>query len=259
MCVSDGAVAVRRPSLGLILRSLLRADFTVLLRSARTLVLNIAVPIFIVVLTSLVLGKADFLTLGFDLSLALSFGLIASSLVGYPLTVARDRDSGVLQRLRVTPAPTWTIMTSRLLVQLIVDLMLTVVVMIVFTVLHGVIITAVEYLFVVVVSLVGGAVFLSIGQMVVALVRSATTVNAIGRLLYSVLLLFGLLGVSGLLGTTFQTVAQWSPTGAVFTLYAIALGLARWNGAGAIAISLGIGYIAICSYIGIRWFHWDPR
>ncbi|MFT8395604.1 ABC transporter permease [Propionibacterium sp.] len=257
--MADPGVEVVRPSLGLILRSLLRADFTVLLRSSRTLLLNIAVPIFILVVTSLSPGDTSLLTLGFEVGLALTFGLISSSLIGYSLTVARDREAGVLQRLRVTPAPTWTIMVSRLLVQLVADLALTVVVIVVFSIMHGVTYTIGQYLLVVAVSLLGGAVFLSIGQMVVALVRSAATVNAVGRLLYIVLILLGLLGVSGLLGSTVQTVAQWSPTGAVIELYTVALSLTGWSGADTHALIACIGYVAICSFIGIRWFHWDAH
>ena len=34
----------------------------------------------------------------------------------------RDRELGVLQRLRVTPAPNWMIMASRLIVQVAVNL-----------------------------------------------------------------------------------------------------------------------------------------
>jgi ABC-2 type transport system permease protein len=256
--VTDQTVAVR-PAIGLAFASLFRADFTVLLQSSRTLVLNIAVPVIIVVITNFSGGKSSFLTLGFELSLALSYGLIASSLIGYSITVARDRDAGVFQRLRVTPAPTWAIMTSRLLVQVVVDLILTVVVAVIFGVLHRFAYTPTEYLLLVVVSLIGAAVFLSIGQGVVALVRSATAVNAIGRLLYVVLILLGLIGSSGLLGKVIQQISLWSPVGAVIDLYANALGMTHWDGNTTVAVIACAGYIVIFAFVGIRWFRWESR
>jgi ABC-2 type transport system permease protein len=252
-------IATMRPPRNLVFASLFRADFTVLLQSSRTLILNIAVPVLIVIITNLHGGKTAFLTLGFDLSLALSYGLISSSLIGYSITVARDRDAGVFQRLRVTPAPTWTIMASRLLVQVVVDLILTVVVAVLFGIVHHFAYSVAQYLFLVLVSLVGAAVFLSIGQAVVALVRSATTVNAIGRLLYVVLILLGIVGVSGLLGKLVQQVSLWSPVGAIIELYTTALGLTHWNGTTTNTAIACVIYVVVFAFVGIRWFRWESR
>jgi ABC-2 type transport system permease protein len=252
-------LATGQPSKNLVFASLFRADFTVLLQSSRTLILNIAVPVLIVIITNFSGGKSSFLTLSFELSLALSYGLIASSLIGYSITVARDRDAGVFQRLRVTPAPTWTIMASRLLVQVVVDIVLTVVVAVLFGIVHHFAYTVTQYLLLVVVSLVGAAVFLSIGQAVVALVRSATTVNAIGRLLYVVLILLGVVGVSGLLGKLVQQVSLWSPVGAIVELYSTALGLTHWNGTTTNAVIACVIYVVVFGFVGIRWFRWESR
>src|SRR5664279_2839049 len=107
-----------RPPIGLIFGSLLRADFTVLVRSGRTLILNIVLPIFILFITNqhAANGSAGSVLVSalFSIGLALTYGLMASSLIGYSLSISRDREAGVFQRLRVTPAPTWAIMTSRL-------------------------------------------------------------------------------------------------------------------------------------------------
>jgi ABC-2 type transport system permease protein len=257
--VSETTVSTVRPPIRIIFGSLFRADFTVLLKSGRTMIINVAVPIFILIITNLGHSKLSFGDVGFEIGLALTYGLIASSLIGYSITVARDRDAGVFQRLRVTPAPTWTIMTSRLLVQVILNLVLTVVVVVIGSIIHHVTFTVAQYLLMVVVSLVGGAVFLSIGQAVVALIRSAAVVNAVGRLLYIVLILVGILGVSGLLGTTFQTISQWSPVGAVIDLFTGVLDLSHWNGVDTNAVIACAAYIVVGSFIGIRWFHWDAH
>ena len=70
------------------------------------------------------------------IGLAITYGLLSTSLLGYAITIARDREKGVFQRLRVTPAPTWTIMTSRLAMQAIANLIIAIVVVIVGTRIH---------------------------------------------------------------------------------------------------------------------------
>jgi ABC-2 type transport system permease protein len=252
-----------RPPTGLIYSSLLRADFTVLLRSGRTLLLNVAVPIAILVIIGLRLGnKSNALTQGgpgFVLGLALTYGLMASSLMGYSITVARDRDAGVFQRLRVTPAPTWAIMTSRLLVQIVVDLIMTIVVAIVGGIIFGKAFSPGEYVLIFCVSILGGAMFLAIAQAVVGLVRSATLVNAIGRILYIVLLLLGLLGSSGILGSTMKGISDWSPVGAMINLYGGVLDISNWDWTDTNGLIATVGYVIIGAYIGIRWFRWESR
>jgi ABC-2 type transport system permease protein len=252
-----------RPAIGLIYGSLLRADFTVLLRSGRTLLLNIAVPIFILVITDLHLGTkgsgVTYGSTGFTIGLALTYGLMSSSLMGYSITIAHDRDAGVFQRLRVTPAPTWAIMTSRLLVQIMVDLIMTVVVVIIGSIIHSTIFTVGEYLLLVCVSILGGAMFLAIAQALVGLVRSAAVVNAVGRVLYIVFLLLGLLGSTGVLGTTVHDISNWSPVGAIINLYIGALDIAHWSGTDTNGLIATVGYIVVGALIGIRWFRWESR
>src|SRR5439155_236643 len=96
--------------------------------------------------------------------------------------------TGVFQRLRVTPAPTWTIMVSRWIVQLGAVLVMAIVVLVVAALFVGVTLPPQDYLFTVLVALLGSAVFLSIGQAIVGLIASADTLNAAGRLLYGDLL-----------------------------------------------------------------------
>ncbi len=250
-----------RPPAGLVFRSLFRADFTVLLRSFRTLLVNFLVPIFILVITGLHSGStaSAFGDASYEIGLALTYGLMSSSLIGYAITVARDRDGGVFQRLRVTPAPTWSIMTSRLLVQIIVDLVMTVVVVAVGTIMHHVSYTVVQLLLIGCVSVLGGAVFLAIGQAIVGLVRSAVAVNAVARVFYVVLLLLGLVGSSGLLGSTLQSIAQWSPVGAMISLYEGVITPSLWGWPQADGLIASAVYIVVGAYIGIRWFRWESR
>lgn len=261
--VAPSAGGTVRPPIGLIYGSLLRADFTVLSRSGRTLLLNIAVPIVILLLIGLRHGKAANALGGggaaFTIGLALTYGLMASSLMGYSITVARDRDAGVFQRLRVTPAPTWAIMSSRLLVQIVVDLIMTIVVIIIGGIIFSTAFSAGQYLLVLGVSILGGAMFLAIAQAVVGLVRSATVVNAIGRILYIVFLLLGILGSSGILGDTMRGISDWSPVGALINLYGGVLNTANWSWTDTNGLIATVGYIVVGAVIGIRWFRWEAR
>jgi ABC-2 type transport system permease protein len=252
-----------RPRIGSIFTSLLRADFTVLLHSGRTLLLNVAVPIAILIITGLHLGNKGsgftYGSTGFTIGLALTYGLMSSSLMGYSLTIARDREAGVFQRLRVTPAPTWAIMGSRLLVQIIVDLGMTVIVVIVGSIIHNTTFTPGQYLLLVCVSILGGAMFLAIAQALVGLVRSAAVVNAVGRIFYIVFLLLGLLGSSGILGSTVHAISDWSPVGALINLYSGVLDLAQWNWSDTNGLIATIGYTTVGAFVGIRWFRWESR
>ena len=184
---------------------------------------------------------------------------MATSILGYALTVARDREKGVFQRLRVTPAPTWTIMSSRLTMQSAANLIIALVVVIFGTRIHHIAPSVGQYALILLVSLLCGAVFLSIGQALVGLVKSADTVQAVARVLFAALILLGTLGQSGALGSFWGSVARWSPVGAVMTLFAGVLNLSEWSGHDTLSLVVCVGYIVVFATIGIRWFQWDAR
>ncbi len=247
------------PPLGLVLTSLFRADFVVLLRNRRSLLLSIVLPLFILLVTNSSQATHRFGGGLFIVGLAIAYGLVSASILGYALTVARDRDQGVFQRLRVTPAPTWTIMTSRLAMQGLGNLLITLVVVIVGSRMHHISLSAGKYGLVVLVSILGGAVFLSIGQALVGLLRSADSVNAAGRVLVIGLILLGTFGQSGTLGGAWESIARWSPVGAVMTLFAAVLNLSSWDTRDSLTLLACGGYIVVFAAIGIRWFQWDAR
>ena len=247
------------PSLRIVFSSLLRADFLVFLKHRRALVVSLLLPIFLLVTTNANKATQRFGGAEFVIGLAIAYGLAATSIVGYALTVARDREKGVFQRLRVTPAPTWTIMTSRLAMQTFANLILSLVVVIIGTRLHHLSISLGQYVLVLLVSLLGGAVFLSIAQAMVGLVRSADTVQAIARVLLAVVILLGTLGQSDALGTAWADISRWSPVGTTMNLFAGVLDLHSWSSRDTLSLVVSFGYIVICAGIGIRWFQWDAR
>jgi ABC-2 type transport system permease protein len=239
------------------LKVLLRADSTAQVRAPLSLVITFALPLILLVATGL--GKNYSAALGgpeFRISLALTVGLVSIGTVGYSLAIARDRDAGVFQRLRVTPAPTWTIMVSRWIVQLGAVLVMAIVVLVVAGLFVGVTLPPQDYLFTVLVALLGSAVFLSIGQAIVGLIASAETLNAAGRFLYVPLIALSVFGDSDRLGTTVELVSRWSPGGCLETLLSAAMGATAWSGQSWGALFASFGYTVVFGVIGIRWFRW---
>jgi ABC-2 type transport system permease protein len=250
---------VAGPPLGLVFSSLLRADFVVFLKHRRALIISMVLPVFVLISTSGTKATDKFGGAEFVIGLAISYGLLSTALIGYALTLARDREKGVFQRLRVTPAPTWTIMTSRLAMQVLANLTIAIAVVIAGSLIHNISPSVGQYALVLVVSILAGAVFLSLGQALVGLVKSADSIQAVARVLFAVLILLGLLGQSGGLGSFWSSVARWSPVGTVMTLFAGVLDLHAWYSRDTLSVLVCLGYIIVFAGIGIRWFQWDAR
>jgi ABC-2 type transport system permease protein len=257
--VTSAQPVVSTPTSRAIFTSLLRADLTVFVKNRRALVISILLPYLILQSTN---SKQSTSHLGgplFVIGLSVTFGLASTSIMGYSLAIARDREKGVFQRLRVTPASTSAIMISRLAVQILANLIIALVVVILGSRVHHLSLSASQYGLVLLVSILGGTMFLGIGQTLVALVKTSETVNSTARLLYIGLILLGLLGQGGSLGHTWDTVARWSPVGTVMTLFVGVLKLSAWHSRDTESLLAVIGYILIFTGIGIRWFQWEIR
>jgi ABC-2 type transport system permease protein len=242
-----------------VLTCLLRADLIVLAKNRRSLVMSVLLPILLLLVTNTQRGEQRLGGAPLIIGLCVTYGLVSTSLMGYAATVARDREKGVFHRLRITPASSWAIMTSRLAVQMLANLFIALVVVFAGSRLHHLSFTVDQYLLTLAISVLGGAVFLGIGQALVGLVRSAEAVNSTGRLLYIALVFLGLLGLEGTLGRTFHDIAQWSPVGALMTLYAAVLNTAAWTGTDTVSLLACVGYLLGGAAVGIKWFNWNPR
>ena len=116
------------PKTSAALATLLRSDFTTQWRNRRSVILVLLVPVIILIAWK---GAIDKMGAAFVLSTCITIGLVSVGLMGYANSIARDRDKGVFQRLRVAPIPTWTIMISRIVVQLLMIGILSVLVFII--------------------------------------------------------------------------------------------------------------------------------
>ena len=244
------------PKTSAALVSLLRADFKTQWRNRRSVVLLLLVPVMILISWKGLIAKVGG---AFVLSTCITIGLIAIGIMGYSNAIARDRDKGVFQRLRVTPVPTWSIMVSRLIVQLILILVVTTTIFIVGSEYDKVNLTPAGYALTYLSAFAGGALYLSLGQMIVGLVKNAETVNSTTRLVYFVFIMGGMLGDVLVKDQQFKNIIQWSPYGTVKTIIASSMQPSSWNTTSTVALFATIAYAVFFSFIGIKNFKWNTN
>lgn len=244
------------PPLPRALAALLRADLTTQLRTGRALAITYVVPLALLVALSS--GKRAALLGQVELRVALSLmlGMATNAIVGYPVRVAQDRELGIFQRLRVTPAPGWALMLSRLLVQVVGIVTMSILVMVVAALFIGLRLGPGAVALTLLAAVLGAAVFLAIGQALVGLVKSADMVSAISRVAFIPLVGLGLFGHSDLLGTTFEQVARWSPGGVMATVLGASMEPSTWAADTTWALLAALAYTLLFAGVGIRWFRW---
>ena len=239
-----------------VFRSLLKADFTTQWRNRRAVVLSVLVPVIILFSWKDLIGKV--MTPEFALSSVITVGLMAIGLMGYSNSIARDREKGVFQRLRVAPISSGAIMLSRLAVQLAMICIVTIGCFVVGYYVDNIVMPFSGYLLTFFAAMVGGAVYLSLGQAIVGLITNPETVNSTTRLVYFIFIMVGMLGEFGVLGDRLQEVIHWSPYGAVRTILSQALSLTV-DAKMLKAFMVTAGYAAVFATLGIRNFKWTTR
>ena len=244
------------PKTSAALSSLLRADFTTQWRNRRSTVLILLVPVIILISWK---GVIDKLGAAFALSTCITLGLIAVGLMGYSNAIARDRDKGVFQRLRVTPVPTWSIMVSTLIVQLAMIILITGSVFIAGFYFDKITLNPVGYILTFLTAIVGGALYLGLGQMIVGLLKNAETVNSTTRLVYFVFIMVGMFGELGVLGDQFKEVVHWSPYGTVKHILSASMQPSTWTNNTTMALLITIVYALIFSILEIKNFKWSTH
>ncbi len=230
------------PSTATIFATLLRADLTTQWRNRRASVMVILMPVIICVFWKGLIPRVGG---PFVLSNSITLGLNAIGLMGYSNSIARDRDKGIFQRLRVAPAPNWTIMASRLTVQLVMIILLTLIIFLVGYQYDHISLSASGYVAGFLMAVVGGAVYLALGQAIVGRITNPETVNATSRLIYIVFIMVGMFGELGMLTDFINHAVKYSPYGTVRAIVSAALTPASWTHQTSIDLLLTLGYTAI--------------
>jgi ABC-2 type transport system permease protein len=246
------------PKTSAVLSALLRADFTTQWRNRRAVILTLIVPIIILVSWK---GLIEIFGGPFALSNSITIGLIATGLMGYSNSIARDRDKGIFQRLRVAPIPSWLIMASRLFIQLIMILVITTAVFIIGSKYDNVTLSPAAYALTYLTAAFCGMLYLSLGQVIVGRIQNPETVNSTSRLVYFVFLMVGMFGEIYLrkLSPQFQKLVIYSPYGVVKTLLAASMEPAKWTSDTNMALLVTIAYTIIFAVLGIKWFKWNTK
>jgi ABC-2 type transport system permease protein len=244
------------PSAGTVFMSLFKADLTTQWRNRRASIMVVLLPVIIVIAWKGLIGKTGG---AFVLSNAMTLGLNAIGLMGYSNSIARDREKDIFQRLRVTPAPNWTIMGSRLAVQLVMITLLTVVVMIVGYQYDHIVLTPPGYIAGLLTAIVGGAVYLALGQAIVGWITNPETVQATSRLIYIAFIMIGMFGSFGMLGDFFNKLAKYTPYGTVNAIVSGGLTPSSWTSNTTMNLLITLGYTAVFAFFGIRWFKWSNK
>lgn len=242
-----------------ILRSLLRADARVQRRQSRSILMSTLFALIILFTWRGFVGKSG-LTDWQHVLLAtcLSIVLAGMGILGYPALVARDRDNGVFQRLRVTPASSSSIMLSRLVIQALVIGTLSVTIMIVAAA-DQITLTPVAYLLTLCASVLGSVMYLSVGQLLVALIASQSTLNATGRVIYFPVVMFGGLAELHVFGSVTEKIVAWSPYGTVQSVMQAAMQPAQWSVHTWLSLVVTLAYTALFAVVGIRYFRWVSK
>ena len=244
------------PSNKAVLSSLLRADFTTQWRNRRSLILILLIPVVILIAWKGAIPKFGGI---FVLSNCITIGLNAIGLMGYSNAIARDRDKGIFQRLRVAPLTAWSIMVSRLTVQLAMILLVTTGVFVAGHYVDNITLDPAGYALGFAMAFIGGAVYLGLGQAIVGFIKNAETVNAVTRLVYFLFIMVGMFAELGALGEIIGNAAKWSPYGTVKHILAAGMNPATWNQHSTQALLVTIGYAIVFSGLGIKWFRWSSK
>ncbi len=234
--------------------SLMRADFTTQWRNRRAVVMSVLVPTVILISWK---GLVDKLGGPFVISISLTIGLTSIGLMGYAISVARDRDKGIFQRLRATPTPNFFIMISRLTVQLAMIVLLVACVFIVGYKFDKITLSPAGYALTFVTGIIGGALYLGLGQSIVGFVKNAETVSSTTRLVYIAFLMLGMFGELNQFPETFNQMVHWSPFGTVRMILTGGMDPHLWNHETTIALFVSVGYAVVFCFLGIKWFRWN--
>jgi len=244
------------PSRTQLLAALLKADFRIQWRNRRASLMTVLVPIIVLISWGSIVE-----TMGgpFAMSSAITIGLVAVGLMGFTNATARSRERGIFQRLRATPAGTFEIMASRVIVQLVQMAAISVILFIAAYFIDHIVLSAAGYILGTLVSVLCGAVFLALGLLIVGLISNAETVNAVSRLIYIALVIVGAIGELGVIGTTVKEIVLWSPYGSVKTLLLASMAPSLWNMTDTYALLASIAYFVVFTAVGIRLFRWETN
>ena len=162
------------------------------LRNRRILMVSLIIPIVMMILLNLVFQSAGAVegvsVAAFTLTGVIVITIMSNGLISNATGLVSWRELGVLRRLQATPLPTWQLILTYLLNQLLITVLGIGILAVVARLFFNVQIAQSSLLLVAVLVIFGVLVFQAIGQLLSALASDTSTVNTIGQVIYLPLL-----------------------------------------------------------------------
>jgi ABC-2 type transport system permease protein len=235
---------------------LVKANLLINLRNRATLFWNFAFPIGLILLYGVLWSNViTWLTAGIVVLNVMSSGMLGDS-----TRLTNLREQGILRRIRVTPLPTWQLIAAYVVARLVLVLAQSAAIVATAVLVYGATFTWDGLVVALPLVVVGGLVFLAIGQLISAVAPTSGAAGAIGQVIY-----FPLMFVSNLfvpleqLPRWLANITQWTPATMLVDMVRPALvpipaaQPALLNAAG---LAL-YGLVALT--LAARWFRWEPQ
>ncbi len=112
-------------------------------------------------------------------------------------------------------------------------------------------------------SILGAAFYLSVGQLIVALIKNPDTVNSTSRFVFIIFVVSGMVisiyDRANKLSPEYATLFHWSPYSTINTVVAAGMEPSTWNMHVTNALLATIGYILVFLIIGVKKFSWETK
>ncbi len=196
-----------------------RADLLAFSRRPETLFFTVFLPVIFLVLFEAIFGAQKVVSNGVELSQStlqvpafMAMGVISASFVALAITVVNRRETGIFKRVRGTPAPAWLLIAGQVVTSLLIAILMVIVMLVLGRLAYGVTVEPRHIPWLVLVVLVGAAVFSCLGMMLAALTPSSEAAPPLANVV--VLPLYFISGVFvpvESLPSWLGTIASWLP------------------------------------------------
>lgn len=119
----------------------------------------------------------------------------------------------------------------------------------------GISLTPTGYVLSFLAAIVGGSVYLGLGQMIVGRINNPESVNSSVRLVYFVFVMVGTI-TPFLKNPDITKIVSYSPYGTVKTILAASMQPNTWTSDTTIYLLCTLAYTIVFAFLGIRWFKW---
>jgi ABC-2 type transport system permease protein len=242
------------------LRKLSAVELKLLLRDPLTVLFSLALPIVVLFVLGGVFGNqpnprtwAGVGAMSFYVPAYVALVIASVGMVSIPTHLAGNRERGVLKRLHASGVPAWAVMGSQVVVVFVLSTVSAIALLLAASLAYEFVMPA-SYLGVLAAFLLIVLMFATIGVLLGAVLPTARAAQAVGVLLWFVVLLLGGAGPPyEVMGKGMQTVADWTPL-----RHAVRVIQDPWLGTDAAhSWPIVLGILLVASLLALRFFRWE--